>query len=187
MNWHQPPRLAPVSERRTVFVGPDAVESITSRPACPDLIRKAPPARTFSGTLSQNDSPRLGHPFSCCSTLLSPFLITFAHHLRADRGRPRTHSRKPKCAYPAQFWCNASSLDATLLGPLVCVANKGFAQYLSPVDATLTKNRWVGVSPSNIFLPASSFGYNRPALRGTPAKPHALCRKNDKKDWFRGA
>ena len=38
----------------------------------------------------------------------------------------------------AQFWCDISPLDATLLGPLVCVANKGLAQYLSPLDATLT-------------------------------------------------
>src|SRR6266699_481510 len=44
----------------------------------------------------------------------------------------------------AQFWCNISPLDATLPSLLVCVANKGLAQYLSPLDATLTKNIGVG-------------------------------------------
>ncbi len=42
------------------------------------------------------------------------------------------------------IWCNVSLLDATLLSPLLCVASKGLAQYLSLVDATLTKN--IGVT-----------------------------------------
>src|SRR6266436_746800 len=35
-------------------------------------------------------------------------------------------------------------LDATLSHPLVCVANKELTQYLSALDATLTKNMGVG-------------------------------------------
>src|SRR6266849_173259 len=64
------------------------------------------------------DTPRFAHLFSCRST---PFFSTFAHRLRAERGDARAHSRKRKWAHSAQFWCN-----------------------LSPLDATLTKNRGVG-------------------------------------------
>jgi hypothetical protein len=96
------------------------------------------------------DSPRFAHLFSCHST---PFFSTFPHRLRAERGDARAHSRKRKWAHSAQFWCNLSPLDATLLDPLVCVADKGLARYLSPVDATLTKNRGVGVHPYFLALP----------------------------------
>ena len=48
--------------------------------------------------------------------------------------------------HSAQFWCNLSPLDATLLSSLLCVANKELAQYLSLLDATFTKNigGWAG-------------------------------------------
>src|SRR5260370_42552401 len=46
----------------------------------------------------------------------------------------------PHFARFTQFWCNLSPLDATLLSPLLSVANKELAQYLSPLNATLTKN-----------------------------------------------
>jgi hypothetical protein len=48
--------------------------------------------------------------------------------------------KQRKCPNSAQFWCNLSPLDATLLSLLLCVANKELAQYLSPLNATLTKN-----------------------------------------------
>jgi hypothetical protein len=41
----------------------------------------------------------------------------------------------------ARSWCTANPLDATLAGTLVCVANKGLIETVSPLDATLTKNR----------------------------------------------
>src|SRR5258708_2221181 len=75
---------------------------------------------------------------------LSPFSSNFAHRFGVHSADARAHSRKRKWAYFAQFWCNPSPLDATLLSPLLCVASKGLAQYLSPVDATLTKN--IGVT-----------------------------------------
>jgi hypothetical protein len=68
-------------------------------------------------------------------------------NLSADRpfevlsGRFRSGRKKQrKCPNSAQFWRNLSSLDATLLSPLVCVANKELAQCLSPLNTTLTKN-----------------------------------------------
>src|SRR5260370_27857032 len=48
--------------------------------------------------------------------------------------------KQRKCPNSAQFWCNLSPLDSTLLSPLLTVANKELAQYLSPLNATLTKN-----------------------------------------------
>src|SRR6267143_2314222 len=47
-------------------------------------------------------------------------------------------------AFLAPIWCSASLLDATLPGPLVCVANKELRVIVSPLHATLTKNRGVG-------------------------------------------
>jgi hypothetical protein len=92
-------------------------------------------------------SRRSVHLFSRRSTPLNPFFGTFPHRLgKEDRGDGRAHSRQWKCAYSAQSWCNVSPLDATLLSPLLCVANKGLARYLSTVDATLTKNRGWGQS-----------------------------------------
>ncbi len=84
--------------------------------------------------------------FSRRSTPLGPFFSTFAHCLRSYRGDARTLFYKRKCVYSAQFWCNLNPLDATLLSLLLCVANKELAQHLSPVDATLTKNRGWGQS-----------------------------------------
>jgi len=70
------------------------------------------------------DSPRFAYLFSCRST---PFFTTFAHRLRAERGDARAHSRERKWAHSVQFWYNVSPLDATLVDPFVCVANKGLA------------------------------------------------------------
>src|SRR5260370_18576671 len=113
------------------------------------------------------DSPRFAHLFSCHST---PFFSPFAHPLRAERGDARAHSRKRKWAHFARFWCNVSPLDATLLSPLVCVADKGLARYLSPVDATLTKNRGVG-DPSLLPCLTSSSIITRHAP--SPLSPEA--------------
>ena len=55
--------------------------------------------------------------------------------------RYKNHSQEG-VAFPhsAQSWHNVSPLDATLPNPLLCVANKELTQYLTPLDATLTKN-----------------------------------------------
>jgi hypothetical protein len=90
--------------------------------------------------VGKDPSPGYDRLFACRSTPLSPFFSTFAHRLRAERGDARAHSRKWKWTYSAQFWCNLSPLDATLLRPLLCVANKELARYLSSLDATLTRN-----------------------------------------------
>src|SRR5713101_1616515 len=126
--------------------------SIGPRAAHPSRIRVLSKHRESTGLSRSHlegsdpvgkDSPRFAHLFSCHST---PFFSTFAHRLRAERGYARAHSRKRKWAHSAQFWCNLSPLDATLLDPLVCVADKGLARYLSPVDATLTKKTGGGGS-----------------------------------------
>src|ERR1700694_4442779 len=53
-------------------------------------------------------------------------------------------SPKTEAAFSAPFWCSASPLDATFPDPLVCVANKELRVGVSPLNATLTKNRGVG-------------------------------------------
>src|SRR6266849_5852437 len=62
-------------------------------------------------------------------------------------GLPRAlfaSSPNMEAAFCATIWCSASPLDATLPGTLVCVASKGLRGIVSPLDATLTKNRGVG-------------------------------------------
>ena len=63
---------------------------------------------------------------------------------------PNPPTVDPRLLRSAQFWCSASSLDATLPGTLVCVANKGLNETVSPLDATLTKNRGGGPGPQNV-------------------------------------
>src|SRR5260370_10589728 len=112
----------------------------------PGLCRSHPEASDPVGKAS----PRFVHlfilPLDSSESLLQPL----ANRLRTDRGDARAHSRQRKWAYSAQFWCNVSPLDATLLAPLVCVANKGLAQHLSSLHATLTKS--IGVGGSSFLL-----------------------------------
>src|SRR5260370_8526200 len=54
-------------------------------------------------------------------------------------------SQKTKAAFSAPFRSRASPFDATCPGTLVCVANKRLGGMVSPLDATLTKNRGRGV------------------------------------------
>ena len=76
--------------------------------------------------------------------LTSPYSSgTVALGIIAANSCPRLCPTYPSQQH-AQFLCNISPLVATLPGSLVCVANKGLAQYLSPLDATLTKNIGVG-------------------------------------------
>ncbi len=50
------------------------------------------------------------------------------------------HSALKKCPKIAQFLCSVSPLEATLTDLLASVANKRLTAWLSPLDATLTKN-----------------------------------------------
>jgi hypothetical protein len=95
---------------------------------------------------------RLVSPPASRRPLCAPLLPTLPRPiplfaLSADRpfavlsGRFRPGRKKQrKCPNSAQFWCNLSCLDATLVSPLLCVANKELAEYLSLLNATLTKN-----------------------------------------------
>src|SRR5260370_9005866 len=60
--------------------------------------------------------------------------------------------KQRKCPNSAQFWCNLSPLDATLLSPLLTVANKELAQYISTLNATLAKNMGGGAPRFMPFL-----------------------------------
>jgi hypothetical protein len=114
--------------------------------------------RVGSDFVGEDSSPGSFRLFSRRTIPLSPFSSNFAHRLgahRAHREHAGAHSRKRKWAYFAQFWCNPSPLDATLLSPLLCVAFKGLAQDLSSLDATLTKNigGWGSQTSLSSFIP----------------------------------
>src|SRR5260370_37244903 len=121
-----------------------------------------------SDLVGEDSSPGSVRLFSHRKIPLSPFSSNFAHRLRKDRGDSGLHSRMRKWAYSAQFWCNVTPLDATLLSPLLCVANKELAQYLSPVDATLTKSTGVGAHLASLlaYLLASTHPLPGGALSG---------------------
>ena len=110
--------------------------------------------RVGSDSVGEDSSPGSFRLFSRRKIPLRLSCSNFAHRLGVHSAEARAHSRKRKWAYFAQFWCNPSPLDATLLSPLLCVASKGFAWYLSSLDATLTKNigGW-GSQPSQSLLP----------------------------------
>src|SRR5258708_32333865 len=96
------------------------------------------PSRISSATHSLDPGP-IGllpipaHPAnSRCQThipLVHYFLGTPAAASVASR---YPHSAPQNAPKTASFLCNLSPLDATLLSPLLCVANKELAQYLSP-------------------------------------------------------
>jgi len=119
--------------------------------------------RVGSDLVGQDSFPGSVHPFSRRKISLSPLSSNFAHRLRKDRADARAHYREWKWAYSAQFWCNLSPLNATLLSSLLCVANKELAQHLSPLDATFTKNIGGGGQTS-----LSSFIFNPYFLTSLP-------------------
>src|SRR5260370_12223542 len=53
-------------------------------------------------------------------------------------------SPNTEAAFSVPIWCSANPLNATLPTTLVCVANQGLRRIVSPLDATLTKNRGEG-------------------------------------------
>src|ERR1700737_2271430 len=113
-------------------------------------------------------SPRFAYLFSRRSTPLSPFFSAFAHPLRAARADARAHSGKWKRAYSAQFWCNLTPLDATLVSLFVCVANKGLMQMLKSFRCNIyKKHRGWKASP---FLPSPPSSRDEKLVTATPFK-----------------
>jgi hypothetical protein len=151
----------------TTSVGPRAAHPSGMRILSGHRESTAPSQSHWKSPGSPPRSVRLSY---CRSTPLNPFCSTFAHRLSKDRADEGAHSCEWKWVYSAQFWCNLSSLDATLVSPLLCVADKGLARYLSPVDATLTKNRGVGHPSLLPTLPPlrSSFVPHHPPARESP-------------------
>ncbi len=104
--------------------------------------------RESSDLVGKGYSPRSFRLFSCRSTPLSSFF--------------------------SQSRCYVSPLDATLVSPLLYVASKGLAQYLSLVDATLTKNIGAGAWLWLTRHPAKDVCHERPsATRDLSSHPIA--------------
>jgi hypothetical protein len=150
--------------------------SIGPRPAHPSRMRILSGHRESTET-SQSHRRSLGSSptsvplFSHRSTPLSRFCGTFAHRLSKDRADEGAHSRKWKWVYSAQFWCNLSSLGATLLGPLVCVANKGLAQMSKSRRCNTYKKQGVGDPSWVLTLPllrSSLVTHHSPSPRRHP-------------------
>src|SRR5216684_4264980 len=99
------------------------IQSVYAGPAprwtCPDHVGEVP-------ALSQP----VGAALACPDPLGAP---------SASGRKGSSRALVPRATF-APFWCNVSPLDATLMGPLYVLQNKELAQYLSPLDATLTKN-----------------------------------------------
>src|SRR5258708_32640952 len=80
--------------------------------------------------------PRLRRATFLESTLIGMLQVLILSNLNLFK--IITFTARPRFA---QSWCTANPLDATLARTLVCVANKGLREIVSPLDATLTKNR----------------------------------------------
>src|SRR6266851_8736331 len=145
MSW------TPATSMGTRAAYPSRMRILSEHRESTDLCRSY---RVGSGLVGEDSSPGPVRRFSRRKIPLSPVSSNFAHRLGAHRADARAHSRKRKGACFAQFWCNLTPLDATLLSHLVCVASKGLAQDLSSLDATLTKNigGW-GSQTSQSLLP----------------------------------
>ena len=90
---------------------------------------------------------------------------------RESAGLSRSHPKGSPCPdHPAQFWCNLGSLDATLASRLVCVANKGLIQWLSPVNATLTGNGGWSLSRSSALPRITEHGLRASSCRRYPSR-----------------
>src|SRR6266478_3140789 len=131
MSW------TPANSTGTRDAHPSRIRILSEHRESTDLFRSCREGFDLAG---KDSSPRSGPLFSRRSTPLGPFFSTFAQPFACRTWRCEGHSLKRKWAHSAQFWCNLSPLDATLPSPLLCVANKELALYLSPLHATLTKN-----------------------------------------------
>jgi hypothetical protein len=158
MNW------TPVTSFGSHAAQSSRMRFLRKHPESTDLSRSY---RVGSGLVRENSSRGSVRLFSRCKISLSPLPAT-SRTVRADREEAGGHFRKRKWAYSAQFWCNLSPLDATLLSLLLCVANKELAQHLSPLDATFTKNIGGGGQTS-----LSSFIFNPYFLTSLPPYFHS--------------
>ncbi len=95
-------------------------------------------ARHAVPLMIQGVDPRLPPATLLESTLTGTLQVFILNSLKPLR--INTYENHAAKAHFAQFWRKVSPLNATLPGSRVCVANKGLAQYLSPLDATLMKN-----------------------------------------------
>src|SRR6266849_2051307 len=90
---------------------------------------------------------------------------------------------KTEAVFSAPFWCSASLLNATLPGPLVCVANKDLRIIVSPLHATLTKNR--GVGPVMVNQTSNGESLLPGPGRGAPTAEH-ISPATDRSDTILG-
>src|SRR5260370_38231136 len=81
---------------------------------------------------------------SSCQSYVSVVHCPSGTYLAASPPSPPPPFRTQKWSEIAQFLCNVSPLETTLMDLLASVANKRLTGCLSPLDATLTKNVGVG-------------------------------------------
>ena len=77
---------------------------------------------------------------SSCQSHISVVHYLLGTFLAASAPSSSPPLRPQKWSELAQFLCNVSPLEATLMDLLASVANKRLTVWLSPLDATLTKN-----------------------------------------------
>jgi hypothetical protein len=77
---------------------------------------------------------------SPCQTAVSLVPYLSGTFVAASVPSRSPHSALKKCPKVAQFLCNVSPLEATLMDLLASVANKRLTAWLNPLDATLTKS-----------------------------------------------
>jgi hypothetical protein len=146
---------------RRIHPTKDASPERASSAACPTQFLSLSPKS--HGIISFTDS----HPLNS--------VVSYRYKNIGGQGAPPPNPRPPrpicqftlstekqrKCPNSAQFWCNLSPLDATLLNPLICVANKGLAAMPKSFKCnTYKKHRGQGgangLVPSSLIPPLSA-------------------------------
>jgi len=153
MSWTPANSIGPCAERPHRMRGRATNGICESRPGqehrqSTALSRSQPQGCSLVG----KGSPRFSHPFSCQPTPLSSCLNASVPRLRAHRGEATADFCSQKWANSAQFWCNVSPLDATLVNPLVCVANKELAQITKSFRCNIYKKQ-TGWGASFVLAP----------------------------------
>ncbi len=102
--------------------------------------RKSPTSRLVDPGVIGITRVRVAPANCSCQSHISVVHYLFDTSLAASAPSPPPPFRTQKWPEIADFLCNVSPLETTLMHLLASVANKRLTAWLSPLDATLTKN-----------------------------------------------
>jgi hypothetical protein len=109
--------------------------------------RKSPTSRLLDPGVMGITRVRVAPANPSCQSHISVVHYLLDTSLAASAPSPPPPFRTQKWPEIAEFLCHVSHLEATLMHLLASVANKRLTAWLSPLDATLTKNTGGSIGP----------------------------------------